>query len=215
MSDYLDQIRNDHHNFNKGKLGDAVDLNPFQLFQTWYQEAYDAKATEPNAFTLSTVDQDLKPSSRILFLRDFDETGFTFFTNYNSKKGKDLLLNPFASLLFFWPTLERQIRIEGEIEKASNQVSDAYFASRPKSSQIGAWASQQSEKLNSRSDLEERITRLNDKYPNEVPRPPHWGGYVLKASRFEFWQGRASRLHDRIIFDKSETDSWNIFRLNP
>lgn len=214
MEEFLDQIRNDHHNFDKGKISDHVPKNPSDFFHDWFKQAFESTEREPNAMVLSTVDGQRKPSSRILYLKELNAEGFVFFTNYNSHKGKDLLGNRFASLLFFWPTLERQIRIEGSIAKASEQVSDNYFASRPRGSQLGAWASQQSEFLESRDELEKRLQELALKFPGIVPRPPHWGGYILFPERYEFWQGRPSRLHDRIVYEK-RGENWEIYRLNP
>ena len=214
MDEFLNQIRNDHHNFDKGKLSNPLGYDPFTLFEKWYKEAFESTEKEPNAMVLSTVDLDLNPSSRILYLKELSSDGFVFFTNYKSRKGQDLDQNKRASLLFFWPTLERQLRIEGLIEKSSEQISDEYFASRPRNSQLGAWASSQSEILNEREELDNRLIELEKRFPNEVPRPPHWGGYILRANYFEFWKGRPSRLHDRIVFEQKE-NKWDLFRLNP
>lgn len=214
MDEFLKQIRDDHHEFNKGKPIDHVDANPFSFFERWYKQAFSANENEPNAMVLSTVDENHKPDSRILYLKELENEKFVFFTNYQSKKGQDLDSNPHAGLLFFWPTLQRQIRIDGIVEKTSEAVSDAYFASRPRESQLGAWASHQSEMLSGREELENRLEKLHTRFPNEVPRPPHWGGYALKPQRFEFWQGRPSRLHDRIAFERQDIH-WQIFRLNP
>lgn len=214
MEDFLTILRNDHHNFDKGKISDHVPKDPNDFFNKWYKEAFQSTENEPNAMVLSTVNEEHKPSSRILYLKELNQDGFIFFTNYNSHKGKDLLHNKNASLLFFWPTLERQVRIEGTVEKTSSSISDEYFESRPKESQLGAWASHQSDYLESRIDLENRLKSLMNEYPEKVPRPQHWGGYVLKALRFEFWQGRPSRLHDRIIYE-NQGHNWIIHRLNP
>lgn len=165
--------------------------------------------------TLATADASGKPSSRILYLKELNEQGFVFYTNYQSRKGKELAENKQAALLFFWPALERQIRIEGLIEKVPAEISDAYFATRPRGSQLGAWASEQSEALENRPELEHRLEKLAQEFPGEVPRPPHWGGYMLLPLYFEFWQGRPSRLHDRIIYQQEKSGSWNIHRLNP
>lgn len=214
MEEFLKQIRNDHHNFDKGRISDHVPADPFVFFHDWYKEAFEKGEREPNAMVLSTVNDEHKPSSRILYLKELSTEGFVFFSNYNSRKGKDVQANWYASVLFFWPGLERQVRVEGIIEKVSAETSDAYFASRPRGSQLGAWASHQSETLENRSELEARLSELAEKFPLEVPRPPHWGGYVLLPEHFEFWQGRPSRLHDRICYQK-QGDTWDIHRLNP
>lgn len=214
MEEFLEKLKDDHHAFDKGQLSDHIGNDPFLFFHDWYKQAYDSKQPEANAMVLSTVDAQHKPSSRILYLKELNEDGFIFFTNYHSHKGSDLAQNPNASLLFFWSGLERQIRIEGTIHQTDAAISDEYFASRPRGSQLGAWASQQSQVLESRQVLEERLQALALTYPNEVPRPPHWGGYVLKANRFEFWQGRPSRLHDRLVFELENGD-WKLMRLNP
>ena len=214
MDDFLEAIRNDHHNFDKGKLSDHFGDNPLDLFKRWYKEAFDSTQAEPHAMSLSTVSQEGKPSSRIVYLKELAEDGFVFYTNYKSEKGKDLKSNPNACILFFWNVLEREVRIEGIAKKVSAELSDEYFASRPRGSQLGAWASYQSEVLEDREELENRIVELAKKYPNEVPRPPHWGGFVIEPQKVEFWQGRPSRLHDRIVYEKKE-DSWTIYRKNP
>lgn len=215
MDDFYRKFRDDHHNFDKGKMEDHVPNNPIDFFKKWMEEAVEKQEKEANAMVLSSVDEQNRPSSRILYLKEVtDDNSFVFFTNYNSHKGKDLALNPHASLLFYWKSLERQIRIEGLISKTSEEISDNYFASRPRESQLGAWASLQSEELNSRSELERRLSEFNTKFPEIVPRPPHWGGYQLKPSEIEFWQGRPSRLHDRILYIKHDK-YWKIKRLNP
>jgi pyridoxamine 5'-phosphate oxidase len=214
MEEFIRQIHNDHRDFDSGKLEGYFGDSPISLFNAWYFEAIESKHPEPNAMVLSTVGSTNRPSSRVLYLKDIKDDSLLFFTNYNSHKAKDLIENPQASLLFFWPKLERQIRIEGVVEKVSNELSDAYFNSRPRGSQIGAWASNQSELLTDRKELEDRIDEFATKFPNEVPRPDFWGGYQLKPDFFEFWQGRSSRLHDRIIFEK-EKDHWNLYRKNP
>ena len=214
MDDFLEAIRNDHHNFDKGKLSDHFGDNPLDLFKRWYKEAFDSTQAEPHAMSLSTVSAEGKPSSRIVYLKELAEDGFVFYTNYKSEKGRDLESNPNACILFFWNVLEREVRIEGTATKVSAALSDEYFATRPRGSQLGAWASYQSEVLEDRDELENRIVELAKKYPNEVPRPPHWGGFVIEPQKVEFWQGRPSRLHDRIVYEKNE-DSWTIYRKNP
>lgn len=215
MSDFLDTIRNDHHQFDKGSLDNFSGKDPVELLTSWLKEATDRKVNEPNAMALSTLTKEGIPSSRIVYARELLNDGIVFYTNYNSDKGQAIAENPIVHSLFFWPELERQISITGKTEKISPEVSDKYFKSRPKSSQIGAWASQQSEKLDSRKTLENRIEELLANYPNEVPRPPHWGGYVIIPQKFEFWQGRSSRLHDRIVFEMTTNGLWEIYRKNP
>ncbi len=202
--------------FSKQSLSKKdVNENPFTQFKNWLSEANESKVLEPIATCISTVSKYGQPSSRIVYIRDIQKNGLVFFTNYESKKGSDLEVNPKASMNLFWPELERQIRIEGIIEKVPESVSDDYFNDRPKASQIGAWASHQSDKLQNRKQLEDRVEQLSKKFENqEVPRPKNWGGYILVPHYFEFWQGRKSRLHDRIAYSQDE-DVWKITRLNP
>lgn len=214
MEDFLEQMRNDHKDFDHGSLEGNFGSQPFELFSTWFSEAIETKQVEPNAFVLSTVNTTLQISSRILYLKEVMEEQFVFYTNYNSHKGTDLMHNNTASMLFFWPNLQRQVRIEGVCAKVATEISDAYFASRPRASQIGAWASHQSEKLEDRTILEARVEALAQQFPASVPRPPHWGGYALTPTLVEFWQGRSSRLHDRIVFERN-ADHWEIYRVNP
>ncbi len=192
-----------------------VNPDPFMQFGNWFEETVLSAPEMPNAVILSTVGQKGRPSSRVVLLKGFSEEGFIFFTNYLSRKGLELEKNPFASLLFFWPELERQIRIEGRVEKISPELSSEYFASRPRLSQIGALASHQSEIAKNRSVLEEKFQSLEkDLEGKEVPRPEHWGGYNLIPDYFEFWQGRRSRLHDRISYWLEQSE-WKIKRLSP
>ncbi|GAB5099166.1 MULTISPECIES: pyridoxamine 5'-phosphate oxidase [unclassified Caballeronia] len=204
-------------NYSRGSL-DAADVapDPVRQFDTWFAQALDAKLPEPNAMTLATVDENGRPSARIVLIKGFDERGFVFFTNYDSRKGREIAANPAASLLFHWIELERQVRVEGVIVKTSAEESDAYFQSRPLGSRIGAWASEQSQPLESREALEAREREMIEKFGDAPPRPPHWGGYRLVPDTIEFWQGRPSRLHDRIVYERERADGpWDIKRLAP
>ncbi|GAB3832958.1 pyridoxamine 5'-phosphate oxidase [Hymenobacter jeollabukensis] len=195
----------------------AADLDALRQFRRWLDEALQAKVDEPTAMTLSTVAPDGQPSARIVLLKGLpDEAGFLFFTNYDSRKGQELAADPKAALTFFWPALERQVRVEGTVEKAAETVSTEYFQSRPHGSQVGAWASPQSQVIGSRHELERREQDVEQRFAGQdpLPRPPHWGGYVLRPSRIEFWQGRPSRLHDRLVYDKTD-DGWQRSRLAP
>ena len=190
--------------------------DPFGQFDKWWGEALRADIDEANAMTLATASADGMPDARIVLLKGFDERGFTFFTNYNSSKGLELLENPRASLVFFWKELERQVRISGLVSLVSGKESDDYFNSRPEGSRIGAWASPQSEVIESREWLEENEKKLHEQFSGApVNRPLHWGGYRVKPTRVEFWQGRPSRLHDRILFSLRENGHWAIERLAP
>lgn len=185
-------------------------------FGQWWQEATSSAIDEVNALTLATVSNEGKPSARIVLLKGYDEKGFVFFTNYESHKGKELTANPNACMVFFWKELERQIRIEGVVEKISAQESDAYFFSRPIGSQIGAWASPQSQVIEHREIIEENVKNLVHQFGEEpMQRPAHWGGFRLKAQLIEFWQGRESRLHDRLQYQLSANGNWTIERLAP
>ncbi len=194
---------------------EQVDLDPIRQFSIWLQQALDAKVAEPNAMSLATVDAKGRPSSRIVLIKELEQRGITWYTHYTSKKGQDLIVNPYAALLFFWPELERQVRIEGQVEQVDAAESDAYFNSRPIASRYGAIASEQSKTISSRPELEQRFTQISSQYGEQVPRPKHWGGYRLVPDYFEFWQGRASRLHDRIAYTKDSQGSWIIQRLQP
>ncbi|AKG23608.1 pyridoxamine 5'-phosphate oxidase [Calothrix sp. 336/3] len=193
-----------------------VDTNPVIQFKTWFDQALAAQIIEPNAMTIATTTRDGKPSARMVLLKDFDERGFVFFTNYHSQKGQELIDNPQGAIVFWWAELERQVRICGTVEKVSEQESDYYFNSRPQNSRLGAWASEQSEVIPYREILEEKLELLQEKYANtEIPRPPHWGGFRVIPTEIEFWQGRASRLHDRLRYSRQEDGSWKIERLSP
>ena len=192
-----------------------VAANPTEQFTTWWNEAMSSNIDEVNAMTLATSSTNGKPDARIVLLKGYDENGFVFFTNYQSRKAQELAANPFATLVFFWKEVERQVRIEGTVEKIAAADSDAYFNSRPVGSRIGAWASPQSTVISDRNLLEENVKQLELQYADgNIPRPEHWGGYVVKPTQVEFWQGRSSRLHDRIRY-KLKNDSWIIERLAP
>jgi pyridoxamine 5'-phosphate oxidase len=204
----------DRRDFGKGKLESVKHEDPMLFFNEWYQDAQEKNCPDPHAVVLSTVDAEGQPSSRIVYMRELLAEGFIIYTNYLSRKGSEILKNHKVGALFYWDCNERQLRIEGEAVKVDAQLSDDYFAARPRISQIGAWASEQSSVIDSRLTLEERVKHFEAKYPNEVPRPPHWGGYLIKPKYFEFWQGRLGRLHDRICYRKNN-DSWDIFRISP
>lgn len=192
----------------------SLAATPLEQFTRWFNEALAAKVLEPTAMTLATCSAKGRPSARTVLLKGYDERGFVFFTNYESRKGHDLADNPNACLLFFWPELERQVRLEGSIEKVSGQESDTYFNSRPLGSRIGAWVSPQSQPI-SRAELEARDVELTQSLGDHPPRPPHWGGYRLKPDYVEFWQGRPSRLHDRLAFRLNDQARWVSTRLAP
>ncbi|WP_427161567.1 pyridoxamine 5'-phosphate oxidase [Aliinostoc sp. HNIBRCY26] len=200
----------------EGLSKNEVDPNPFIQFKKWFEQALAAQLPEPNAMTLATTTPDGKPSARMVLLKDFDERGFVLFTNYNSRKGQELTINPQAALVFWWAELERQVRILGRVERVSAAESDYYFETRPAKSRLGAWASEQSQVIPNREFLEQRMQELQSKYENqEVPRPPHWGGFRVIPSEIEFWQGRSSRLHDRLLYTFTENGNWQIERLSP
>lgn len=193
-----------------------VDPNPFRQFKHWFEEAVNARVPEPNAMTLATVSAEGQPSARIVLLKGFDEQGFVFYTNYLSRKGEEMAANPRVALAFLWLELQRQVRIEGLAEKVDPEESTRYFQSRPKGSQIGAWASPQSRVIVNREEMEKRVEELEKEFQqtSELPRPEHWGGYLVRPAMIEFWQGRTSRLHDRIRYRRSQ-DQWIIERLAP
>ena len=212
MSNIAD-IRKD---YQKESLSESdVKIDPFLQFDVWWADALASEIDEVNAMTIATASPDGKPSARIVLLKGYDPKVFVFFSNYHSHKGMQIEKNPFCSLVFFWKELERQVRIEGSIQKISAEESDAYFYSRPVSSRIGAWASPQSKTIPSRDVLEENVIALEKWFADkEIERPAHWGGYVVKPNLVEFWQGRASRLHDRIQYSLTE-GKWKIERLAP
>lgn len=194
---------------------EEVDSDPIKQFALWFQQAIDTEVPEPNAMGLATADRHGRPSLRIVLLKDFDERGFTFYTNYESRKGEQLLANPHAALSFHWHALERQIRIEGTVERVAAEESDAYFGIRPIKSRIGAIASAQSRPIASRTQLEQQFDEAEAQFGEQPPRPAHWGGYRLNPNWIEFWQGRRSRLHDRIAYQRGIDGSWSRQRLQP
>lgn len=192
-----------------------VAKDPFTQFSTWWEEAVQSAIVEVNAMALSTISPEGNPSSRIVLLKGFTEQGFVFFTNYTSDKGKQIAHNQKVALLFFWKELERQVRIEGTASKIAAEESDAYFNSRPVGSRLGAWASPQSQKIADRAILDEELEKITVQFQEqEIPRPPHWGGYCVQPNKIEFWQGRSSRLHDRILYEQVD-QQWQISRLAP
>ena len=193
---------------------ELVNSDPFVQFGIWLDEALSAEITDANAMTISTVDAECRPLNRVVLLKGFDEHGFVFFTNYESKKGSDLAANPNVSLSFFWPQLQRQVIIAGQAAKVSAEESASYFSMRPYESQIGAWASKQSSVIESRSALDAKFNAMREKFGTDVPLPPFWGGFRVTASRIEFWQGRESRLHDRILY-RLDGGRWIVERLSP
>ncbi len=199
-----------------GLLEKDLAKDPFRQFERWFQEAQAAKVVEPNAMTLATVSRQGRPSARTVLLKAMDGRGFVFFTNYDSRKGQELSANPHATLLFAWLALERQVIVEGTVATVSREESEAYFHSRPRASQLGAWVSQQSAIIPGREVLEEGYKALEKKYAGEtVPLPPRWGGYRVNPERVEFWQGRRSRLHDRLAYRRNAQGDWVIERLAP
>jgi pyridoxamine 5'-phosphate oxidase len=213
VNEHISKLRED---FMKGQLSEtAIASLPQLQFENWMKEAVEAKVDEAQAFNLATVSADHKPSSRIVYLREFSENTFYFYTNYQSHKALDIEANPHVCATFFWPELERQIRIEGIARFADKAKSDAYFQVRPAGSKLGAWSSPQSKVIANREALEDLVNQTTQTFEGkEIPRPEFWGGYVVEANYYEFWQGRKSRLHDRIAFRKEE-ENWKIERLAP
>lgn len=202
--------------YSHASLSEAdIHTDPLAQFAKWFDEAIMAKIPEPNAMSVATVGTNRRPSSRILLLKEFDQRGFTWFTNYQSRKGRELLQNQYAALLFHWVELERQVRIEGRVERVSAAESDAYFHRRPLESRLGAIASAQSQPVSDRAVLEVQYARVEEQYGTRPPRPEHWGGYRLFPDAMEFWQGRDSRLHDRIHYTLQEDGRWKQQRLQP
>lgn len=211
-------IFNLRKSYSKHRLDEQdLEKDPVDQFQKWLHEALEAGLDEPYAFTLSTLDESGHPDSRVVLLRKVEKQGFSFFTNYESTKGRQIENHPWVAMNFFWAALERQVRIMGAIKPLSSLESDTYFASRPRESQLGAWVSLQSQELENRSVLEAKMQKLTSDYDGKtIPRPPHWGGYLIVPSQFEFWQGRPSRLHDRFHYYKNNhSEYWSIRRLNP
>jgi pyridoxamine 5'-phosphate oxidase len=202
--------------YQRAQLDEStVSQDPFREFAQWMEEAVKAKVVEPEAMSLATASTEGAPSARMVLLRGFDERGFVFFTDYRSQKGVELERNPRAALVFHWPELERQIRITGTVSPTSREESEAYFRTRPRGSRIGAWASHQSQVITSRRQLDERVAEMETRYSgDEIPLPPYWGGYRLTPTSIEFWQGRASRLHDRLRY-AHDGERWRIERLSP
>ncbi|MBC7474873.1 MAG: pyridoxamine 5'-phosphate oxidase [Candidatus Sericytochromatia bacterium] len=194
---------------------DNINQDPIQQFDKWFNEALNSNLDEPNAMALATSTKDGKPSLRIVLLKGFSEQGFIFYTNYDSKKGHQIIENPHAAITFLWGELQRQVRIEGTVEKLSIEKSTEYFHSRPRGSQLGAISSHQSSVINSREELEDNYNKLDKKYQDKIiPKPENWGGFIVIPEKIEFWQGRTSRLHDRLLFEK-DSNSWNLSRLSP
>jgi pyridoxamine 5'-phosphate oxidase len=213
----LDHIARLREGYTRAGLEESdTDPNPIEQFRTWFDEALAANLHEPNAMILATATPAGRPSARVVLLKGFDERGFVFYTNYEGRKSRELEANPYAALLFYWGELERQVRLEGRVGRIPEEESDAYFAGRPRGSQLGAWASEQSRPIKDRGALEERLRELEAKYEGrEVPRPPFWGGYRVEPEKMEFWQGRENRLHDRLVYRRSEDGGWGRERLQP
>lgn len=209
-------LQDDRKEYLNGELGDeSLSANPREMFLAWLEEYRLLGNSDSTAFALSTVSKDGTPDSRIVLLKEIRDEGFVFYTNYNSKKGRDISTNPNVHALFFWPEIERQIRIKGKVKKISRIESEKYFSSRPKLSQLGALSSNQSEKIKSRIDLELKFNSFKSESSNDYDCPYDWGGYYLSFEKIEFWQGRRSRMHDRLVFEIKSNSEWNSFRVQP
>lgn len=214
VTKYLAGLRKE---FTQGGLApESLAADPRQQLQLWLDEAIAVEHTEPNAMTLATAGADGRPHARVVLLKGLEEGGLVFYTNYQSAKGREMAENPWVSVLFFWPLLERQVRVEGKVQQLPSELSDAYFASRPRASQLGAWASPQSEEVSAYEVLEQRFREVEERFKGRpVPRPPHWGGYLLVPDSYEFWQGRPGRLHQRYRYVSSEGSDWRREVLAP
>jgi pyridoxamine 5'-phosphate oxidase len=212
--DYIPSLR--HEYVSQGLRRSDLNPDPLKQFAAWFTAAVEAGIRDVNAMALASASADGRPSVRIVLLKGFADDGFTFFTNYDSQKGRELDANPHAELCIYWPQLERQIRVSGAVERASREESARYFHSRPRGSQLGAWVSRQSEVIDARQVLEARLAEMTERFAaDEVPLPPHWGGYRLKPATIEFWQGRPNRLHDRFRYTRGADGVWQIDRLAP
>ncbi len=212
----LSEIRKEYS--SQPLIEDDIVKDPIKLFKNWFNQVLKGNIPEPNAMSLSTVDSSNKPSTRVVLLKGIEKQSFVFYTNYNSRKGKEININPNVCLNFFWLELAKQVRIEGVAEKISKKESDEYFHSRPFGSKIGALVSKQSQIINGRKELDKKFEALSkqfEKKEDQIEKPEHWGGYAVKPNKIEFWQGRENRLHDRILYTKEESSSWSISRLSP
>jgi pyridoxamine 5'-phosphate oxidase len=212
--DHLARLRKEYT--SAGLTESAADPDPIAQFRRWFDTALGADLHEPNAMTLATATPEGRPSARIVLLKGFDERGFVFYTSYEGRKSEEIEANPLCALVFYWGELERQVRVEGHLSRIPEEESDEYFGSRPRGSQLGAWASEQSRPVEGRDPLEERLRNLEAEYEGrEVPRPPFWGGYRVEPEVIEFWQGRENRLHDRLVYRRSDDGEWERERLQP
>jgi pyridoxamine 5'-phosphate oxidase len=215
-TDAMKDIAHLRKSYETGELDEAqAGTEPLQQFEHWFREALDAGVPEPNAMTLATVGANGRPSTRIVLIKDYDARGLVWYTNYDSRKGQELAIHPWAALQFHWVEMERVVRIEGRVERVAEAESDAYYASRPLDSRLGAWASPQSQPIESRAVLVTNAARAAARHGLNPPRPPHWGGFRLDPDRWEFWQGRKSRLHDRLVYERGENKGWQRLRLAP